>query len=63
MASPTLLIEGLFTTLVIDAYEVRGVATFDIPGAYLHVDMPKNKKIIKIKKNIRGYDVSDQSRS
>ena len=36
------LIEVLFTTLVIDAYEGREVATFDDPGTYFHADMTKD---------------------
>ena len=43
VASPTVLLEGLFSTLAIDAYEGIEVAIFDVPGAYLHVDMPKYK--------------------
>ena len=38
--------ELIFTMLVIDAYEERDVATFDIPGAYLHTKMPVNKDMI-----------------
>ena len=35
-------LEGLFAIIVIDAQERREVATFGVPGAYLHADMPKN---------------------
>ena len=42
MALSTLLLEGLFATLVIDAYEGIEVSTFDVPGAYLYADMPKD---------------------
>ena len=52
MASPTVSLEGLFTTLVIDAYERRDVATFDIPGAYLHAEMPEDKEVIM---KLKGY--------
>ena len=38
--------ESLFTTLVMDAHEERDVATFDIPGTYLHVDIPADKNMI-----------------
>lgn len=31
---------------MIDAYTGREVATFDVPGAYLHADMPKDKKAL-----------------
>ena len=33
VASLTVYLESLFTTLVIDAYEERDIATFKIPGA------------------------------
>ena len=39
LASPTVSLELLFTTLVIDAHEERYIATFNIPGAYLHAEM------------------------
>jgi KUP system potassium uptake protein len=38
-SSPTVAIESLFLTAVIDAKEKRYVATCDIPGAFLHADM------------------------
>ncbi len=44
--SPTLSLEALIATLVIDAKEDRDVATFDVPGAYLHADLPKNKFVL-----------------
>ena len=36
VASPTVSLESLFTTLVIDAHEEGDIAILDIPGAYLH---------------------------
>ena len=45
---PTVSLEALFVTLVIDAYEGRDIATFDIPGAYLHSEMP-SKKVVLLK--------------
>ena len=36
----------LFCTLIVDAHEKRDVATFDVPGAYLHEDIPKDKRIL-----------------
>ena len=36
IASPTVSLEGLITTLIVDAYEQRDVGSFDVPGAYLH---------------------------
>ena len=46
IASPTLSLEGLLTTLAIDAHEKRDVAIFDVPGAYLHAEMPPDKQIL-----------------
>ena len=43
VASPTVSLESLFTTLVIYVYKERGIATFYITGAYLHVKMPADK--------------------
>jgi len=39
-AAPTLQLESLFLSLMIDANEHRDVATCDIVGAYLMADMP-----------------------
>jgi hypothetical protein len=44
--SPTVSMEALMATLVIDAKEQRDVAIFDVPGAYLHADMPKEKFVL-----------------
>ena len=33
-------------TLLIDAHEDRDVAIFDVPGAYLQAEMPKEKKLL-----------------
>ena len=50
VASPTVSLEVLFVTLVIDAYKGRYIETFEIPGAYLHELMPKDKQfILKLK--------------
>ena len=38
-ASPTVALESVFLTAVVDALERRDVATADIPGAYLNSDM------------------------
>jgi hypothetical protein len=38
-SSPTVAIESLMISCVIDAKERRDVATVDIPGAFMHVDM------------------------
>ena len=41
----------MITTLLIGSYEERDVATFDIPGAYLHDFLPDNKNIIMVLRN------------
>ena len=46
VASPTVSLEALLSTLVVDAYERRHVAIFDVPGAYLHAEMPRDKRVI-----------------
>ena len=43
MASTTVSLDVLFTSLVICTYKGGKVATFDILGDYLHADMPKDK--------------------
>ena len=42
VASTTVLIEVLLSTLMIDAYKVTDVDNFECLGAYLHTDMPKD---------------------
>ena len=39
------------STLLIDAYEEQDVAIFDVPGAYLHALLPKDKNIIMVLRN------------
>ena len=46
ITSPTVSLEVLLGTLMIDAYEGKDVATFDVPGAYLHAEMPKDKRVL-----------------
>ena len=45
-ASPTASLESILTTLIIDAYEEKNVAVADVPGAYLHAEFPREKKVI-----------------
>ena len=40
--------ETLFVTLIIDTLEERDTAIFDVPGAYLHADIPTYNIIILI---------------
>jgi hypothetical protein len=44
--SPTVSMEALTASLVIDAHEKIAVAICDVPGAYLNADMPDNKFVI-----------------
>ena len=39
-ASPTVSLEALFITCMVDAYEERYVATVDIPGAFMQTKQP-----------------------
>ena len=52
--SPTVSLEELFFTLIIYAHEGHDIATFDVPGTYLHVEMSKDKITLM---KIRGYFV------
>ena len=45
-SSPTVSNEGFLATTVIDAVEERDVGVADVPGAYLHAEFPKDKKVI-----------------
>ena len=45
-SSPTLFLEGLMSLLLINSYEGRDVAIFDVPGAYLHADIPEDKFVL-----------------
>ena len=50
--SPTVSIDGLLCTAMIAAHERRRVISFDVPGAYLHADIPKDKfRILKLENN------------
>ena len=46
IASPTASIEAIISTLLIDVYENRDIAIFDIPGAYLHAEMPSKHQVL-----------------
>ena len=43
---PTVSLESILATMIIDAYEKRNVAIADIPGAYMHAEMPEGKNIL-----------------
>ena len=38
-SSPTISVEALFITCLIDAKEGRDIATCDVPGAFMHADI------------------------
>ena len=46
--SPTVSLEAIIGTLLIDANEGRDVAIFDVPGAYLQAEMPSEKKLLMV---------------
>ena len=56
VASPTVSLELIFTNLVIDEYEECEIATFNVPGAYLHAKMPADKKVI-LKLSVHFVDI------
>ena len=39
-------LENVFYILIVESHEVFEVATFDVPGAYLHEDITKDKSIL-----------------
>ena len=45
VASLTLSLDGLIGLLLIDVHEGRDVATCDVPGAFLHPDLPPGKRL------------------
>ena len=45
-SSPTVSLESIMTTLVIDTYEGRIVSIVDVPGSYLHAKMPEEKRLL-----------------
>ena len=48
ISSPTVSLEAIIGTLLIDAKEGRDVAIFDVPGAYLQAEMPAEKKLLMV---------------
>jgi len=44
-SSPAIGLEAFFELLLIDVFEDRSMQTFDVPGAYLHADLPKDKNV------------------
>ena len=46
VSSPTASLEDIVATLLVDAYEGRHTTIADVPGAYLHAEMPPGKKVL-----------------
>ena len=46
ISSPTVSLEAMTGTLAIDIKEDREVAIFDVPGAYLQAEIPKEKRLL-----------------
>ena len=42
---PTIELEALFESLLIDSHEGISVHTFDVPGAYLYASRPDDKVV------------------
>ena len=51
ISSPTVSLEAITSTQLIDTYEERDVGIFDVPGAYLHELLPNDKNIIMVLRN------------
>ena len=54
VAAPTLSLDGLIGSLLIDVYEERDVVTCDVAGAFLHPDLPPGKRLFLV---LRGQMV------
>ena len=46
VASPTVSLEGLITSLVIASFEGRYIYSFDVPGAFLQAELPDDKLLL-----------------
>ena len=46
LASPTVLLESILSTLVIDIYEDRDVAICDVPGAFSQAEITDDKTVL-----------------
>jgi len=46
VSSPTVSLESIIVTLLVDAYEGRNVCIADVSGAYLHAEMPSDKQVL-----------------
>ena len=59
ISSPTVSLEALLFTYIVNAHEGRNVSTLDVPGSYLHANMPRERRILM---GIRGdfFDIMCQ---
>ena len=46
VASPTVSLEAIITSLLIGTYDRRKHISFDVPGAFLQADMPDSKLVL-----------------
>ena len=53
---PTIILEALFASLLIDAHKGRALHTFDIPGSYLHASTP-DYKVVYMKYEGEFWDI------
>ena len=44
-SSPTISLQALFATCIIDSIEGWKVQTFDVPGTYLHAEIPEEERV------------------
>ena len=56
-ASPTVSVETLLTTCVIDAKQKRDIVTLDIPNAFVQTDLPENNERIIMRINGKLVDL------
>ena len=54
VSSPTVSTESLIATLLIDAYEQREVAIFDVPGAFLQAELKKKDDNERVLMRLEG---------
>ena len=48
VASPTVSLEAIIATFLIDTYEERDVAIFDVPEVYLHAEFPEGETVLLV---------------
>ena len=58
VASPTLSLDGLIGSILVCVYKGRDVATCNVPGAYLHPELPSGKRMFLCKRSDSTHYVS-----